>query len=333
MDINLMPTYTMGNEAFAYFLDRASAKLGEKDVPHVLVGGAAVQAHVLDRMCRVQGKDVLGLDFGREREVSDVLRPTNIVDMALGFDEYNELVGVADTSDLRYLRRDTDDVVGRKILEFVESLEGSYPIGNHVFEYVLDNDRRGTQRIGFIYGVDDPENKRTERGATLKIERSSRDLTSSVQIDSEWYNIFVEEGVDLKIPYLDYSVSLRVLKPEYLLAVKIALDRAPDQMDVRNLIDAMKSTGELDGEEEQRVFAGTLREILCPFYAANLDYFGRMYEMHMGVKFGEEPEKTLIKKKTAKKKKPREKTTVKKKADPWAGKRKSKKAHEKKKKS
>jgi len=266
--------YTLTNEEFAYFANKVDESLREREIPHVLVGGIATQAHILDRMCKTHGKDVNRLSLDESLRLQDYLRATDAIDFALKFSEYES------PSDVEEAHKST----GKKINEFCASLSGEdfSGTGDHIFNYGVS--RTGIQKPVFTVSVDgEPKSE-----IYLKLSRRPEDLDGLAE---SFYNPFVEEGVDLEIPYSgDYSLKLRVLKPEHLLAVKIALDRGKDAMDVKNLVYVMREAGELEGKKEKRL-VGTLRKILVPGYEKQLQAFGSAVGIDIKIPYQEKQDK------------------------------------------
>ncbi|MDP2926284.1 MAG: hypothetical protein Q8N99_07945 [Nanoarchaeota archaeon] len=266
------PVYTLANEEFAHFVKIAEEVLREKEIPHILVGGIATQVHVLERLCRHYNKDVVSLVSDENFREQDYLRATDAVDLALRFPEYDGLESILGP-ERKYFHNRAHLATGAKINDFCMAIvqggdNGDYLscTGDHIFSYGFI--RPGIQRPEFSVSVD-----KIERNPIfLKISRKPDDLEG---LDTEFYNEFVNSGVDIKIPYSgDYSLDLRVLKPEHLLAVKIALDRPKDAMDVRNLVYAMRLVGEFDKRRDFPRTLYQLRKYLLPRCERELGNFG-----------------------------------------------------------
>jgi hypothetical protein len=267
-----LPAYTLGNQEFAFFVARAGEVLKERGIPYTVVGGVAVQAHILDRLCRYHKRDIVSLTLDEGfQDQEDYLRATNAVDIAIRFPEYDQL-GNSCVDMLKFDEKQAHLSSGAKVNDICRAIvengdNGDYLSfdGEHIFSYVLE--RTGVQRPFFSVSVDGT----LKNSICLKTSRKPQDLEG---LDKRFYNIFIDNCVDLTIPFNhDWNLNLRVLKPEDLLAVKIALDRPKDAMDTRNLVDAMRLVGEFDKSPEFPRFAYQLRECLLPKYATQLERF------------------------------------------------------------
>jgi len=235
--------YTLANDEFAFLADLFGKILIEKDIPHVIVGGIATQAHTLDRMCKHHNRDVSSLVSDESiGNLDDYLRATNALDFALRFSEYDTLEGKTDW-DLKESSGLAHSKVLRRINEICDAIvnrgidgEGSYlSCGDeHIYNFKLE--KGGLKKLGFRVSVDD----RPTGSIRLKLSRWTKDLTGEEGLkdfNPDFYNQFIEEGVNLKIPYSkDCSRVFRSLRPIDLLAVKIALARPKDDMDIGNLV-------------------------------------------------------------------------------------------------
>jgi hypothetical protein len=267
------PVYTLGNEEFAFFVNRAGEILRENSIPHIIVGGIATQAHVLDRLCRHYQRDAVSITSDESLRDQDFLRATDAVDLALRFKEYDALEGGHSSGlELKHSSDQPHITTGKRINDLCDAIvqggdHGDYLscTGEHIFTYGLE--RGGIQRPVFSVLVD----RRTRSPIYLKVSRRPEDLEG---LDTKLYNEFIESGVDLEIPYSsNCSLKLRVLRPEHLLAVKIALDRPKDAMDVRNLVHAMRLVGEFDKRDDFPKVLYQLKRCLLPNYERHLINF------------------------------------------------------------
>lgn len=224
--------YSLADEEFAFLVDRVGEELRKREIPHIFVGGTAIQAHLLDRFVEKYGLDIASLASGEQLRLQDYLRCTDDVDLALQF--------ARDATDEKEVARRITDLcsaVGGEILSKTE---------NNIFEYGIE--RKGIKRPIFSVSVD---GERKERIA-LNISRKSSDLRN---LESRFYNEFIENGQELTVPYAPgFNLRVRVPKPEHVLATKISHFRAKDTMDMQNLVALMRATGEeVDLEEIKRI--------------------------------------------------------------------------------
>lgn len=263
------PVYTLVNEEFAFFVNIAGETFAERKIPYVIVGGIATQAHVLDRLCRTERKDIVTLAADENFRDQDYLRATDAMDIALKFPEYVDLEGYKG-NDIEQLTRQAHLTTATKISESCRRIiEGGEERGNylssngeHIFSY--GQERTGIRKPIFNVSVD----KSSGSPIYLKIARRPEDLEA---LDTAFYHEFVDSAVDLSIPYHGgWNLELRVLRPEHLMAVKLALDRPKDAMDVRNLVHALRLAGEFDKRDDFPRFCYQLRRCLLPRYQRQL---------------------------------------------------------------
>lgn len=278
------PVYTLGSEEFAFFANRVEEVLKEKDIPHIVVGGIATQAHILDRLCKHHKRDIVSLVSDENLRDQDYLRATDAVDVALKFPEYDALKGL-EGKELEFAENQAHLTTGKRINSIWDAIangcdNGDYLscTGDHIFNYGLQ--RGGLQRPIFSVSVD--RNMRSP--IFIKISRRPEDLEA---LDTKFYNQFVNSGVDLSIPYAGgCNLNFRVLRPEHLLAVKIALDRPKDSMDVRNLVYTMRLVGEFDKRADFPKFAFQLKKCLIPGYEKQLSRFADAVGVDESVFYG-----------------------------------------------
>lgn len=277
--------YTLANDEFAFLADLFGKVLVSKEIPHVIVGGIATQANTLDRMCRHHKRDVSSLlsDEGIG-DSDDYLRATNAIDVALRFPEYDALKGKTG--------RDLEDATGlahsralRRINEVCDAVisggidnEGSYLSCGDEHIYTFRLERGGLKKLGFGVSIDD----KPTGSIRLKLSRWPKDLVGEEGLQDfnpDFYDQFIQEGVPLTVPYSKSCTrGFRVLRPIDLLAIKIALDRPKDQMDIGNLVHAMQLTGEFfPTPESLRTDGYSLRERLVPCYEDKLGRFASKY--------------------------------------------------------
>ncbi len=239
--------YNLGNEEFAFFVNRAGEALNKIGVPYTFVGGSAVQAHTLKRLCEKYQTDISTLLQNKDIRFQDYIRSTDDIDLALLFPDNGQ-----------------DNSFARSVSQrLCDSLEGVYLSANEesLFEYKLV--RKGISRPVFSIGVDD----KSGENLALNISKQSRHLRG---LGLKFYDSFIEQGQELQIPYSKGNdIKIRVYRPEHVLATKISQFRAKDSMDLSNLVKVMQESGEEIDKEE-------LRKVLLPVYVNNLGRFSSL---------------------------------------------------------
>lgn len=236
--------YSLKNEEFAFLVRRIGEVLRELQVPHTVVGGTAVQAYTLERMCRQSGLTVSQLERDRNVRLQDHLRATDDIDLALKFPDGMD-----------------DSKKANVIFTFLEMVKGDYVTPGddaHLVEYEFE--RKGIQRPRLTMKIDDAEGE----SIALNISRREADL---YRLEGKFYTEFIERGRDLVVPYAPgFDVSLKVYQQEHVLATKIAQMRPKDLMDIQSLIAVVRaSKGEVDFAELERV--------LLPVHQVNYERF------------------------------------------------------------
>lgn len=239
--------YDLTDEEFAFFTNHLNDQLNEKKIPYVLVGGTAVQAHVLSRLCSKTGKTLEQIISDPNIRVQDFIRATDDIDIAL---------------DSSVVKEKGDTLFAKEIMDVFDGIKGEYfsPSEEHIFEYQLI--RRGIKRPIFQISVDGETDN--EQIISMNVGRYKSDLYN---LDSKYYDKFVEEGENILIPYsLNFNLSLRVIRPEHLLASKISKFRAKDTMDMHILADCMT-------ENREKIDLSEIRRLLLPDYEDNYNRF------------------------------------------------------------
>jgi hypothetical protein len=242
--------YDLTDEPFAMFVNRVGETFREEEIPHNIVGGTAVQLNVLDMLTRIHGTDVQGLVLNPEIRLQNYLRSTDDVDVTL------KLVG-DDKSRIQRINR-----VLPKL-----AFEGLSPSAESIIE--IRSSRIAASRPTFRVYVDDRGSE--EDVIAMNIGRNSeRDKVNG--LDNKWYDIFIDNSVELDVPYMDgFSVRANVPKFEHLITSKIAGWRAKDIMDLRNLMDlARDSDREVDYDEMEKALLPKLERKYQQF--RDLDY-------------------------------------------------------------
>lgn len=240
--------YSLSDEEFAYFVNNLHRQMGKEKIPYILVGGTAVQAHILKRLSDKTGKNLSDLVLDPEVRLQDYVRSTDDVDLTVSSSIVKKEGEVGFT---KKINRVLDGLAVREVIS---------PSEEFILGYKLI--RRGIKRPRFQIYVDDEFDD--EMQIAMNIGRHKKDLRN---LDSKNYELFVNEGKVLKIPFTsDFIISTKVIKPEHLIASKVSQFRAKDTMDIHNLADLMRDCGEkLDTSE--------IRELLLPNYQRNYERF------------------------------------------------------------
>ncbi|MBT4165438.1 hypothetical protein HOE04_00180 [archaeon] len=227
--------YSFGNEVFTFFANRVEEELNARDIPHIFVGGSAVQAHILKRLTDSYDTDISTLASNEGLRFQDYIRATDDIDLALKFPEEDEK-DIAEVNTVGSIR------------DFCDALSGEYISGTekNIFSYELE--RRGITKPVFKIKIDEDEEERI----FMNLSRKSKNLK---KLSFSCYNEFIDAGSELVIPYSkDYNLKLTVPKLEHVLATKISQLRAKDLMDISNLVKVVHSVGEeVDLEELERI--------------------------------------------------------------------------------
>jgi len=240
--------YTLADEELGYFVNNLHEQMEKEDIPYILVGGTAVQAHILKRLTDRTRKTLSELVSDDELRIQDYLRATDDIDLAISS---------------RVLKREGYVNFNKKInraLNVLEVEEAISPSEEFLLGYKLI--RRGIKRPRFQIYVDDEGND--EMQIAINIGRNKKDLQN---LESENYDTFVDEGQALQIPFnKDFVISTRVIKPEHLIASKVAKFRAKDTMDIYNLSDLIRDCGE-------ELNLSEIKKLLLPNYERNYRRF------------------------------------------------------------
>ena len=243
--------YNLTDEEFAYFVSNLHKQMEAEKLPYVLVGGAAVQAHVLDRMCRKTGKNISQLVSAPDVRLHDYFRSTDDIDLAV---DSSVATRHGDIEFAKIISRVLDK------LQVREGSERLSPSEEHFLAYVLQ--RGGMKRSVFQVYVDGETDG--DSMITINVGRSPRDLEN---LDSKFYDVFVREGQVIEISYCPgFTLTSRVIKPEHLLASKISKFRIKDTMDMHSLADIIAECGET-------VDVGEIKRLLLPRYEINYHRF------------------------------------------------------------
>jgi len=198
--------YDLLNKEYFYGISALFREFSEKKIPAVLVGGAAVQA--------------------------------KIASLASNGRPLNEVQG------LENLLRKTDDfdistvATDQQVIDFLKNIDGKYDeaVGNNI--YNLKIDRMGLKKPKIIVERAG-ENDYSDSLISLNIENSPRDL---LRLDEKYYETIINNSETLDLENSGIKASIKVAKPEYLIAAKSLRFADRDREDIYNLTKAMKES-------------------------------------------------------------------------------------------
>jgi hypothetical protein len=240
--------YNLANEELAFFVDRLHKQMEKEEIPYILVGGTAIQAHVLQRLSNKTGKNLSDLTLNPEIRLQDYIRSTDDLDLAISSSVLKKYGEVGFNERIN------------RVLSGLQVNETVSPSEEFLLNYKLI--RKGIKRPRFQIYVDGEGND--EMQIAMNIGRSKKDLQN---LNSDNYDLFVEKGQILQVPFNpNFTINTRVIKPEHLIANKVARFRAKDTMDIHSLADIMRDCGEkLDLTE--------IKKLLFPTYDRNYERF------------------------------------------------------------
>lgn len=237
--------YDLSDEEFAYFLNEVGRSLNEENIPYIFVGGTAIQLQILKRLCNEHGTDISTLS--KDKRLQDYIRSTDDIDLALSSEVY------AKRNEIEYAS------AINKILDSLQK-ELISPSEDHILDYKLI--RRGVKRPVFQVSMDGATSD--EQLIALNISRKPEDLKN---LESNLYQVFVNEGEKITIPYNSrFSLDVKAISTTNLLATKVSHFRGKDTMDIVNLAGLM----ELNNEELE---LDKIRELLQRSYSGNFNRF------------------------------------------------------------
>ena len=231
--------YNLTDEPFAMFVNRVGKVFRDIGIKHNIVGGVAVQAYML-RFLAGERDIVSFLDDSNIR-IQDYFRNTDDVDVSLNL-QFND----------NERRRIIEEILPQ--FEF----EDISPVKNYIVGVKLE--RHGVSRPTFKFYVDG-DNESYEEIISMNISRNQEgDLH---KLNDSWYKEFLNQSKKITIPYCqNFNLEINAPVLEHLLASKIALSRAKDLMDIKNLSGAVKDSGiELDFNK--------MDNILLPYHENN----------------------------------------------------------------
>ncbi len=243
--------YSLADEEFVTLLDRTHRAFEKNAVPYMLVGGVAIQAHIIQYLCKT-GKTLLDLIKDPNFRMQDHLRATDDIDITLKGNGEDEIAFA------NRLYNVLDDIVGKKEGEE----EGVFfsPTRNHLISIALS--RKGLSRPIFRLGVDkepDPESIvsfNLYKGAKDTNERWGQEIRD---FESKFYYVFMDRAMEVEVPYCsgqEEKINLRVKKPEDLIATKLIRGRPKDINDILSLANHSE-------EAEMPIDYDAVRDILC----------------------------------------------------------------------
>ena len=226
-------SFNIADEEFMVLLERANTSFGKKGIRHMFVGGTANQIHVSRYLCDIYNKDLLDIGELSDVPLSDYLRATDDVDIALRIPytegdsaDEEKYLGAEDVSAASKIFGVLDDIVGDS--EYIS------PSENHVV--TLDLIRKGHVRPKFVLGKDGE--KYTDREVSFNIYRGPKCLKKLdlAGFEEKFYDVFLDRAVDVNIPYSsDRDITLRVKRAEDHLATKIVRGRPKDVSDALSI--------------------------------------------------------------------------------------------------
>jgi len=244
--------FTLRDEEFAHFATRVGQHLDATGMRYAIIGNTAVQAQILNMMCRKRELPILSLVENEKLE--DYLRHTSNVDVAI-----------------RPKKGESENDLIRRLIELRTTLAGIEdeisPSQEHLLGYHIERD--GTKRMTFKACVDGDCSGMV--GARILV--GHRDLDGFGQ---DFYDAMIDGAYHLKIPYSANSgvIELRAAQPKDLLLVKGVQARPKDDMDVGALARAMQLFGKdgFDLEKLQRIFGEDYKTEFARFAALTADY-------------------------------------------------------------
>ena len=239
--------YNLCDEEFAYFVNKFNEQISKREMSYILVGGTAVQAHVLKRLCNKTGKNLEQLISDPNVRLQDFIRSTDDVDLSI---------------DSSIVQNEGECEFTKKITTLLNNISGEYmsPSEENILKYKLI--REGVKRPIFQIYINDKTND--EQRISMNIGRHKSDLKN---LDSKYYDLFIKDGQKMILPYnSNFQINMNVIKPEHLLASKISKFRWKDTMDIHILSDFMIDQGE-------NINLSEIKELLLPEYEKNYQRF------------------------------------------------------------
>ena len=239
--------YDLTNEEFAYFANKLCEQLNEREIKYILVGGTAVQAHVLGRLCNQNGKNLEELVLDPKIRIQDYVRATDDIDLAI---------------ESSISSKNGDFVFARKMKEIFSGIAGEYipPSEEYILKYTVA--RQGIKRPIFQIHIDGETND--EQRISLNIGRNKSDLYN---LDVNNYDRFINEGQKVTIPFSSkFDLNLKIIKPEHLIASKASKFRAKDTKDIYTVVESMAKSGE-------KIDLVEIKKLMLPKYEKNYRQF------------------------------------------------------------
>ena len=235
--------YNLTDEPFAMFVNRIGRVLRDEGIEYNIVGGVAVQAYILESI--TEGTNVMNFLENPSVRIQDYFRNTDDVDVSLNFN-------LDDNEKMRRIK---------EILPQLE-FEDFSPTESSIVGIKIE--RIGVSKPKFRFSVYG-DNENYEEIVSMNISRNQRgDLH---KLDGSLYEEFLKRHRRISIPYTkDFELEINVPSLEHLLSSKIALSRAKDVMDIRNLAKIAKDSGRQLNFDE-------MDKILLPYHEDNYSKF------------------------------------------------------------
>ena len=227
--------YHLGDRAYFNAVERVCRALTKHEHKYILVGGTGVQAHISNILSEgTKSIDEL-IEEGSLRE-GENLRRTNDCDIATTLNPaYADLV------------------------KTIESMEGEEDTDDNF--YILKLERIGRKRpIARVTTYNEEEEARV----MYNFSTEPKDLN---YIGPEWYNMFIEGGIEIELVNQDLRGKFRVGKPEHLISAKLTRNSAKDQFDICSLLDTLYTRGmNFDFEEVKTILDVNFMDTYEHFY-------------------------------------------------------------------
>jgi hypothetical protein len=229
--------YKLTNEEYFWALKSVSAELNKNSINYVLVGGLATQLQIAKMLG--QGKNL------KDSDLASLLRSTDDFDIALeGTNEKEIMDSIIDK--YKDLSEDTDDAI-----------------------YEMDVERAGAKRP--IISVDST-NVDFKQRIMMNFSYDEKDLK---KLDPKVYKQVLDSAEEIDLDYdQNLHLSVRVARPEYLIAAKLTRYNDRDKYDIKMLLKAAKVSGNPIDLEDIRTIL--LESDQKDMYEERLDEFSNL---------------------------------------------------------
>jgi len=225
--------FNIADEEFITLLDRTDAAFRNKGIPYMFVGGVATQACNAAYLNSINNASLTELKSKGFR-MQDYFRATDDVDIAIHLDDQGKDKEVREINARNKIFSVLDDIVGSE--DFIS------PTEEHIINIKLH--RRGHVKPEFELGIDGVAD--SDKIIAFNIFRNPRELNNTPlkEFEERFYDKFLNEAVNINIRYApNAAISLRVKRPEHLIATKIANKRDKDVADVLSIMRYSKQAG------------------------------------------------------------------------------------------